>query len=171
MILRALTFAGGITGAVLASQFPEYSQQYLQRLGGAVDALHEVTADFDASAQAVGMSRAEALAQMTGSPFMERRRMDMSATFTRYETLRDTLHKLEGQGPFMRAYYLPRMNDPQIAKAAWGAFQPAVPLGFAGAVFAGFGFVIGALGVGILLGVLAQPFKRRRHRTQLPSHD
>ena len=171
MILRAPTFAGGVAGAVLASQFPEYSQQYLQRLGGAVDALHEVTADFDASAQAVGMSREKALAQMTGSPFMERRRRDMSATFTRYETLSDTLHKLEGQGPFMRAYYLPRMNDPHIARAAWGAFQPAVPLGFAGAVFAGFGFVIGALWFGILSRMLAMPFNRRRYRKQLPSHD
>ncbi len=34
MLLRAITLAGGIVGAAGMSQFPEYSQQYVQRLGG-----------------------------------------------------------------------------------------------------------------------------------------
>ena len=53
MILRALTLAGGLTGAAVSSQFPEFSQQYTQRLGGAVDALAVVVADFDAMALAL----------------------------------------------------------------------------------------------------------------------
>ncbi|MEO1364377.1 MAG: DUF2937 family protein, partial [Pseudomonadota bacterium] len=61
MIARALMLAGGFAGAALTSQFPEYSQQYTQRLGGAVDALAEVVADFDASARAEGLSREAAL--------------------------------------------------------------------------------------------------------------
>lgn len=162
MILRAITLAGGLAGGAVTSQFPEYSQQYLQRLGGAVDALEQVTADFDMTAQSVGLSRADALTQMTGTAFMDRRRVDMTTTFQRYESLSDALVRLEGQGPFMRAYYLPQMRDAQIAKAAWDVYQPALPLNLAGMIFAGVGFVIGAVGLGLLLRLLAIPFRRNK---------
>ena len=161
MILRALVIAGGLAGGAATSQFPEFSQQYLQRLGGAVDELQQVARDFDASARAVGLSRQDALAQMTGTPVLERRRVDMATTLNRYETLSASLARLEGQGPFMRAYYLPQMRDPQIAKAAWDAFQPAVPLNFAGVIFGGVGFLLGAIGLAVLLRIIAFPFRRR----------
>ena len=61
MIVRALVLAGGVLGAASVSQFPEFSQQYTQRLGGAVDALGQVVADFDASAAAAGLDREAAL--------------------------------------------------------------------------------------------------------------
>ena len=61
MIVRAITLAGGLAVGAGTSQFPEFSQQYAQRLGGAVDALSEVVADFDTSAVAEGLSRSEAL--------------------------------------------------------------------------------------------------------------
>ena len=56
MFLRTMVLTSGLCGALAAAQFPAYSQQYLQRLGGAVDALQQVVADFDASASALGMS-------------------------------------------------------------------------------------------------------------------
>ena len=161
MILRALTLAGGLAGATASSQFPEFSQQYIQRLGGAVDALSDVVADFDASAAAVGLSRADALAQMQGTDFLERRRKDMTVTFDRYARLRSDLDLLKSQGPFMRAYHMPNLTDPEIARAAWAEYQPAVPLNFAGAVFAAVGFVMGLAVLGIVLRVLSWPFRRR----------
>ncbi len=161
MILRALTLAGGLAGAAASSQFPEFSQQYMQRLGGAVDALAEVVADFDASATAVGLSREAALAQMQGTVFLDRRRADMARTFQRYDRLRSDLAALQGEGPFMRAYHLPRLTDPQIARAAFEVYQPALPLNFAGALFACVGFVLGSLLLGVLLRLLAWPFRRR----------
>ncbi|MGB3243113.1 MAG: DUF2937 family protein [Sulfitobacter sp.] len=166
MILRALTLAGGLAGAAATSQFPEYSQQYTQRLGGAVDALGVVVADFDASALAVGLSRADALAQMRGSDFLERRRGDMARTIDRYADLQANLTALTGEGPFMRAYHLPQMTDGQIARAAWDAYQPAVPLNFAGIGFGAVGLLLGMGLTGLLLRVLAWPFRRRRARTQ-----
>jgi hypothetical protein len=162
LILRSLAFAGGLAGAATTSQFPEFSQQYMQRLGGAVDALGVVVADFDASAAASDLSRDDALAQMQGTPFLERRQADMARTIARHDRLRDDLQTLEGQGPFMRAYNAARFTDGEIAQAAWTAFQPAVPLGFAGLTFAGVGFVGGGLGVSLLLGLVAMPFRRRR---------
>ncbi len=162
MIVRALTLAGGVAGAATVSQFPEYSQQYIQRLGGAVDALAQVVADFDASAQAVGLSRDAALVQMRGTAFLDRRRADMRLTFSRFEALRSDFQALQGTGPFMRAYHLPRLSDPQIASAAWQEYQPAVPLNFAGITFAGVGFVSATLLLGLVLRLLVWPFRRRR---------
>ncbi len=162
MILRALALVGGLAGAASTSQFPEFSQQYLQRLGGAVDALGEVVADFDASAGASGLSRADALAQMRGTPFLERRGADMSRAIARHARLSADLETLEGQGPFMRAYHAARFTDSQIARAAWDAYQPAVPVSFAGLSFAALGFVLGAAGVGGLLALMRMPLRPRR---------
>ena len=161
MILRSIALAGGLAGAATTAQFPEFSQQYMQRLGGAVDALGEVVADFDASANASGLSRDEALAQMQGTDFLERRRDDMARSITRYSKLRNDLAALEGQGPFTRAYNARRFTDPEIARAAWTAFKPAIPVNFAGLMFAGVGFVIGLMAVGLLGGLLRVPFRRR----------
>ncbi|APE42895.1 hypothetical protein BOO69_05255 [Sulfitobacter alexandrii] len=162
MILRMLTLAGGLAGAAGLSQFPEFSQQYTQRLGGAVDALAEVVADFDASAAAVGLGREQALAQMQGTEFLDRRRADMAATFRRYDRLRADLAAIEGQGPFMRAYHAARLTDRQIARAAWAAYRPAVPVHFAGLVFAAVGFVLGVAVCGALCRLLAAPFRRAK---------
>ena len=94
MILRSLALASGLTGAAAFSQFPEFSQQYVQRLGGAVDALAQVVDDFDKSASAEGMTRAQALDQMQGADFVERRRDDMERTFERHTALRADLETM-----------------------------------------------------------------------------
>lgn len=148
-------------GAAASSQFPEYSQQYTQRLGGAVDALTEVVTDFDASAATVGLSREKALAQMTGTAFLERRRVDMQTTFLRHAQLQEDLAAIQGAGPFMRAYHAARLTDGQIAQAAFAAYKPAVPLTFAGITFAGAGFVAGAGMLSVLLRLATWPFRRR----------
>lgn len=156
MILRAITLAGGLAGAAGLSQFPEYSQQYSQRLGGAVDELSRVVGDFDASAQAVGLTRAAALEQMTGTAFLDRRRADMTRTFERHARLTSDLAALRGAGPFMRAYHAARLTDPEIAARAWGDYRPALPMTLAGAVFAGLGFLAGAGMIRLMLWPVAQ---------------
>ncbi len=165
MITRALTLAGGLTAAAATSQFPEFSQQYAQRLGGAVDALAEVVADFDASAAAEGLSRDQALEQMRGTDFITRRRADMERTFARHDRLRADLQALRGQGPFMRAYHAARMTDGDVARAAWTDFQPAVPFNMAGALFAGLGFLLGLITMTAAFAVLRWPLSRLRRRT------
>lgn len=164
MILRVLALAGGLMGGATASQFPAFSQQYTQRLGGAVDALAEVVADFDASATAADLTRAQALEQMRGTPFLDSRRADMTRTFQRYDTLRADLDVLEGAGPFMRAYHATRLRDSDVARAALQAYEPALPINMAGAIFAGTGFLAGLAAMWAALAVLAWPFRRRHRR-------
>lgn len=162
MIVRTLALIGGLIGGGAASQFPEYAQQYTQRLGGAVDALGEVVADFDASAAAEGLTRDQALAQMHGTDFIERRRADMTRTFDRFDQLQDDLAVLENSGPFMRAYHATRLTDDDVAQAALGSFEPAVPVNFSGIVFAGSGFSVGFLAILAAFRVLSWPFRRRQ---------
>lgn len=166
MILRVLVLAGGMLGGAGASQFPEFSQQYTQRLGGAVDALAEVVADFDTSAQRAGLDRAEALEQMQGTPFLEARRADMTRTFARYDALREDLRVLESAGPFMRAYHAARMSDGDVARAALKAYEPAVPVNMAGMIFGGTGFLAGLLATWAGMRLLVWPFRRRRTAAQ-----
>lgn len=161
MIVRALILAGGLTGAAALSQFPEFSQQYVQRLGGAVDELSRVVADFDASAKAEGLTRTAALAQMQGTPFVERRRADMERTLARHDRLTRDLAALRAAGPFTRAYEAARLTDPDLVRATWGDFRPALPLTVEGVVFAGVGLVLGWLGMGALLALVRWPFRRR----------
>ena len=61
MIARVLALLGGLAGGASLSQFPEYSQQYIQRLAGAVDELTLFVTEFDADAASVGLSWDEAL--------------------------------------------------------------------------------------------------------------
>ncbi|MEL6463934.1 MAG: DUF2937 family protein [Pseudomonadota bacterium] len=162
MLLRVLAICGGLVGGVTASQVPEFTQQYKQRLGGAVDALAEVVADFDASAQAEGLSREAALVQLRGTSFLDRRRQDMTRTFDRYAQLQTDLANLEGAGPFMRAYVMAQSADGDVAAAAFDTFEPAVPLTVAGGVFASAGFLAGLLTVWAALKVVLWPFGWRR---------
>jgi len=161
-MLRVFVLIGGLLGGAAGSQFPEYAQQYTQRLGGAVDALEQVVSDFDASAQAEGMTREAALDEMRGTAFLDRRRSDMERTFGRYERLRTDLVALETAGPFMRAYHATRLTDAEVARAALEAYEPAVPLTMPGAVFTGAGFFAGVFAVWAALRVLLWPFARRR---------
>ncbi|WP_299742984.1 DUF2937 family protein [uncultured Tateyamaria sp.] len=162
MILRVLVLTGGVLGGALASQLPEFSQQYRQRLGGAVDALAQVVADFDASAQAEGLTRTAALAQMHGTAFLDRRRADMTRTFGRYDQLRMDLIALNGAGPLLRTYYVARSRDTEVATAALSSFEPAVPLTAAGGIFAATGLLTGLLTVWAALKLLLWPFGRRQ---------
>lgn len=168
MILRILTLAGGLAGAAGVSQFPEYSQQYLQRLGGAVDELSRVVADFDASAAAEGLSREAALAQMVGTDFVERRRQDMTRTIARHDRLDADLAALRGASPLARAAQPHRFTDPEIAARAWDEFRPAVPVTAEGLIFAGIGFVLGGALLSGLLALLRWPVRRRPARTGAP---
>lgn len=164
MILRTLTLAGGLAGAAGLSQFPEFSQQYTQRLAGAVDELSRVVEDFDRSAAALDLSREEALAAMTGSDFVERRRADMERALDRHDRLRADLALLRSAGPFTRAYRIAHFDDSDLARRTAADFKPALPLTFEGVTFAATGLILGMLAVGLIRGLMSlliAPLRRR----------
>ncbi|MCB2136614.1 MAG: DUF2937 family protein [Rhodobacteraceae bacterium] len=164
MVLRMLGLAGGVAGAAVLSQFPEFSQQYLQRLAGQVDALTLVTGDFDASAEKANLSREDALAAMSGTEFLGYRQDDMRRAFGRLERLSSDLTILREAGPVERIGMPQRFGDAETFAATWSDFAPAMPVTSSGAITAGVGFVGGWAGVAVVLSFLTAPFRRRRAR-------
>lgn len=129
--------------AACLSQFPAFSDQYVQRLGGQVDALTRVAAEFDASAQKAGLSRDQALTDLSGSAFRDAHQANMRQTFTRLDHARADLQMLRLAGPLERMALPHRLRDTETLAATWGDFRPAVPLTAAGFWAAAIGLALG----------------------------
>ncbi len=169
MIARAATLVAGLGAGIGMSQFPEYSQQYMQRLGGAVD---ELSRQID-RAESQAASNGESLDAWLMGLAEEGDRAALQAAAIRSDIARHTrlaedLDALRGAGPFTRARLAGHLGDAEIARNAWEDFKPAVPATFEGGLFAATGFVAGS---GLLAAVLAFlrglfSFAPRRRRPQ-----
>jgi hypothetical protein len=165
MIRRSLAmFAGGV-GAVCGSQFPEFSQQYQQRLGGAVDELRVVAQHFDADAARAGLDRAGGLARLEKDveSFVRDRGRSARVSFERLESLERQQRAMNAPDILTRSLALLRDYDPMIAKGAWAKFRPALPLTLEGTFAAFLGFSLFAL----VIGLLALPLGFGRKRVQM----
>lgn len=165
-MIQKLIFAGALATGVAGSQFPEFSQQYLQRLGGQFDALSQVAADFDASAAKAGLTRDAALAQIKGSTFQDAHRQDMEHMFTRLNRITADLALLRAAGPLERMALPQRFRDVETLRAVWADFRPAVPVTSDGMMATLAGTIAGWLGltglVALIRGLLG-----RRHPQQV----
>ncbi|MCR9068461.1 MAG: DUF2937 family protein [Rhodobacteraceae bacterium] len=161
MLTRILAIVGGLSGAAGLSQYPEFAQQYTQRLAGQVQALEVVVTDFDATAERSGLSRDEALAEMTGTQFLADRGEDMARTITRYEGLQSDYALLTAASPFEKMLMPHRLADGETFRGTWGDYEPAVPLTPAGAASAAVGYVAGWSIIAMLIWVLTAPFRGR----------
>lgn len=159
---RILAILGGVSGAVALSQFPEFSQQYLQRLAGKVDALTAVATQFDASAARNNLTREAALVAMTGSPVLTDQQTDMRATLALQAQLAENLATLRAANPLERLTMPQRLGDLATLQATYADFKPAVPATTDGAITAGLGYVGGWGLIGLLGGLMRRTFQRRR---------
>lgn len=158
---RALALIAGIAGAGTLSQFPEFSQQYLQRLGGEAAALQGVVAEFDASAAQAGLSRPQALAELDGSAFLAAHQGDMRALITRADHAQADYALLRAADPLERLLLPHRFRDRQTLEATWSDFRPAVPVTPTGIASAVIGFALGWIATALLTGLFLRPFRRR----------
>ena len=159
MLTRALALTAGLTGAAGVSQFPAYSQQYVQRLGGAVDELSRFMDEFDADAACLDMSRSAALVDLAQGGQMGAARADtMVRTIERHERFSRDLEQMQGLGPFSRARYATRFTDGELAGRVWENYKPAIPVTFEGAMFAVLGFLSGLALFSVLIYLLRLPF-------------
>jgi len=161
-MIRTMALVGGVAGAIGLSQFPEFSQQYLQRLSGAVGELRIVVVGFDAAALASGKSRADALASMPDTGFEGELKQTLGASIARFERLDADLASLRAASPLERLAQPWNMADGDLVAKTWEDFKPAVPVTADGAISAAIGFAGGWVLVGGLLGFLTRPFRTRR---------
>ncbi len=163
-MLQKLILAASLATGVAGSQFPEFSQQYLQRLGGQYDALAQIARDFDASATRAGLTRDAALAEITGSTFQDAHRADMENAFARLEKISADLTLLRAASPLERMALPHRFRDSETFAATWADFKPAVPVTFDGAIATAIGFLAGLIGLNTLLAALRWPFRNRKQQ-------
>ena len=165
MYARRFALAVAVLAGLIGSQAPEFAQQYRQRLGGAVEELNRMIAEFDAEVRAENLTRAEGLSRLetNADPLARERGEDMAEAIDRAKRLSEQLQALTAGGPLTRLYVVARDFDPEIAKSALDAYEPAAPL------------TLGALAAAGLAGfwgwaathLIAWPFRRRsrlRHR-------
>ncbi len=161
-MIRVLCLIGGLTGAAGLSQYPEFSQQYMQRLGGQVDELTRQVKDFDDTALADGLGREAMLEAMAATPLVESQEALWRRTFARHARLSENLMILREATPLERLTLPHRMADAATVQAVWSDYTPAMPLSLAGAAAAGTGFLGGWATLAAVLALVMLPFKAPR---------
>jgi hypothetical protein len=164
-ILRIVAFGLGLLGGGVASQGPEYAQQYRQRLGGAIDELRRVVERFDQDSRANGETRDGAITRLRGNAddLASRQGTAMQGNVERLGRLETHQQAMRQAGSFSRVALMVREGDTDIMEAAYRSFEPAVPVtqeGFLSAL-AGFIAVWGGL---LLLGGFIRSLRRPRRR-------
>jgi hypothetical protein len=165
MISRFIAFVLAVTAGILASQAPEFAQQYRQRLGGAIDELARVIDNFDQDAAASGNTQPAALALMArnSEPLVRSQSVSMAQTIIRHERLSEQQAAFENNPPFARLVVFFREFDGPLVESTLRSFEPAVPATAEGIVFAGIGFLV----IYVVLrglGLLFRPRRGRHHR-------
>lgn len=159
---RAMGIAAALAGGVLASQAPEATQQYRQRLNGAVAELGQVVADFDADAARNGLERSQALVayERAQAPFLRQRGHSMRRTINRLADLTNRSRQLAQTPALLRPLAVLRNPDGNVFSGTLRDFEPAVPVTAHGLVWAALGGLAGFS----LVGLAARLFRRRRRR-------
>ncbi|MBG6141943.1 hypothetical protein IWQ51_000052 [Labrenzia sp. EL_142] len=165
-MIRIIVMVFMLVGGTATSQLPEFSQQYRQRLGGTIDALDQILADFRRDAAAYGLSVPEAIARQKASddPFIRARGDSMQTADMRLSRLRQQQERLETAGPLERLVVFAHGFDRQLAQATAEDYEPAVPVTFAGLFSAGIGALAGYLVVSFFIGLIRLGRRRKPAR-------
>jgi hypothetical protein len=166
LFARTATAAAALGGALAFSQAPEFAQQYQQRLGGALDELRIVVADFDRDAGNAGLDRAQALAvyDAADAAFLRSRGQSMRRTLARHDVLTRQSAAMAEASSVLKPFVLFRDADGMILANAWRDFRPAVPVTLAGILWALTG---AASGAGVV--TLARILRGLRRRRSIPA--
>lgn len=159
-----MALAAALAGGVAASQAPEFAQQYRQRIGGAIEEIGRVIADFDRDAAKNGLSRTEALAahEQSPQPLFRDRGASMKHSIERFDRLERQRTEFEQKAPVAQPLAL-FDSDRSTLEGAWRDFSPAVPVTSQGFAWGAAGFAV-AGGLIWLVAELVRSVWRRAHR-------
>jgi hypothetical protein len=159
MFARRFALAVAVLAGLIGSQAPEFAQQYRQRLGGALEELNRIIAEFDAEAQRQNLTPAEGLSRLedNADPLARQRAEDMAETIDRAKRLSEQLQAIATGGPLTRLYVVARDFDPAIARSALDNYEPAAPLTLGALAAAG----LAAFWGWAATHFVAWPFRRR----------
>ena len=159
MFVRRFALAIALLAGLIGSQGPEFAQQYRQRLGGAIEELNRIVAQFDAEVQRENLTPAEGLSRLedNADPLARQRGEDMAEAIDRANRLSEQLQAIGSGSPLTRLYVVARDFDPEIAKSALDNYEPAAPLTLGALAAAGFAAFWGWAATHLV----AWPFQRR----------
>ncbi len=159
MLYRRFAAAIGLVVAALTSQAPEFTQQYRQRLGGALDELQTMIARFDTEAGDQSLTREQGITRLKENtdPLAQGRGAALDDAVVRANRLSRQRDAFRTAGPLSQYAILLEDFDPGLARRTAGDYQPAAPLTLSGLMAAAVGFVLGWVGT----HATALPFRRR----------
>ncbi|QCI68151.1 DUF2937 family protein [Phreatobacter stygius] len=162
MILRRIAVFIALLSGILASQLPEFAQQYRQRLGGAIDEIRRMIGDFDADVARMGLSRDQGIERLkvNADQLIRQRGQHLESDIARADKLERQLQSYAEAGPFRRLGLFASDFEPEIARRAFAQFEPAVPVTSEGLISAAGGFFAGWF----LCRLVLAPLQRRKRK-------
>jgi hypothetical protein len=166
MFTRRLAAAIGLLFALLGMQGPEFTQQYRQRLGGALDELKRVVSTFDADAARQSITPVEAIARLEGNsdPLAQARGAAIENDIARRDRLQNALDAMQGAGLAQRIAAIAFDFDPAIANDTLQDFVPAAPLTSESLLAGALALVIGWGGTHLCAWPIQRRWRERRER-------
>jgi hypothetical protein len=168
MIFNRFALFLALVVAIFSSQLPEFAQQYRQRLGGAIDELNHIVADFDADAARQGMDHSDGIASLEANadPFIRGRGVQMREIASRRDRLERQVHDLDNAQPIGEFLALGENFDGGVAANVLSDFEPAVPVTLGGLSSALLGFVAGLAAIHLCAWPVRRHYRRRVARTR-----
>jgi hypothetical protein len=179
---RILKLADGILdrvlsviGAVTFSQFPEFVQQYVQRLGGHVDEARRQVALMEEAARVAGKSLNQYMEQFLANlnPDFARQGEIIQQTIQRAAALQEDLQAIQNAPVFTKFFVFLRHMNLEIANSTFANFRPAVPVSLESMVYASIGIILFLLMYHLVLKApfkLIQKILDRKQLTKLRPH-
>jgi len=160
---RLLAFLLGIAGAVLGSQGPGFTLQYMQNLQGQIDSLKVTVEEFDANVGAYGYSRERAVSECGGATgLLDALCETYVSAVARYELLTAHMAQLEAVDDTVRPLILARSQIRDVTVSTYEQYKPAVPATVDGLIYGGGGFAVLWGGASFLFGLLGAMTGGRR---------
>lgn len=147
MIGRLLRACFAILGAAAFAQFPEFYQQYLQRLGGRLDQARFDLNRLIEDAATLGRT-VEAYIQELFASGGEAAQLAAKRELARLDgakELEQAYHALSQAGPLERPVAFLHHFDPGLAEATLQTFAPGLPVTLEGFAYAATGLLAGLL--------------------------
>lgn len=132
-----------VAGAVAFSQFPEFIQQYLQRLGGHLDEARRQVEEFTRTAAQSRLSLPEFIARTHRNSDEAVAKLGdvMQHAVDRVDQLSFANAAIHNASIWERPFVFLRHVDTEIASATWSIYKPAVPTTTEGLIYAVIGVV------------------------------
>jgi hypothetical protein len=137
----------GLAGGGALAQFPEFYQQYLQRLAGRMDEVRQRADEIAGDAVASGLDVQAYIARFLDSPAHAMEGERMAEALESAARLDAAYGALAHAGAWQRLPLFLRHFDSALARDTGSLFQPALPLTFGGLIYALAGAAVGILAV------------------------